>query len=72
MNKEIKYTYITRKKFKRIFYIGSITGALMWSIFGGLNAADPSNLYRGLCDAGLVLLTGTIAFCGGMFVRLKE
>jgi len=70
--KEIKYTYITRSKFKTIFYTGSIIGGLMFAIFGGLDAATPSNLYQGLRDFGLVLLSGTIAFCGGMLVRLKE
>ena len=69
---EIKYSYITRSKFKTIFWTGSIIGGLMWSIFGWLNAPTTTPIIEGLTFAGAVILSGTIAFCGGMLVRLKE
>lgn len=69
---EIKYTYIKKKEARSLFWIFSILGALMFSIFGGLNAAHYSNVFQGLRDAGLVLLSGTIAFFIGMLVKVKE
>lgn len=70
--KKIKYTYITKKQNKAIFWTGCIIGGLMFSIFGGLDAAQPSNLYQGLRDFGLVLLSGTIAFFVGMLCKVDE
>ncbi len=70
--KQIKYTYITRNTVKGIFWTGCIIGGAMWSIFGGLDAATPSNVYQGLRDFGLVLLSGTIAFSVGLMIKVKE
>lgn len=70
---QIKYTYLTKKQTKVIFWTGSILGGLAWAVFGGLSAANPSNnWYAGFADAGLVLLAGTIAFFVGMLCKAKE
>lgn len=70
--KKIKYKYITKESVRKIFWIGSIQGGLIWAIFSWLSTPFNNPLYVGLSNFGLVILAGTIGFCGGMLVKLKE
>lgn len=71
--KQIKYTYLTKKKTKAIFWTGCIIGGLLWSFSSWYNkmiAADP--LVEGLSYLGAMLLSSTIAFFVGMLCKVKE
>lgn len=69
----IKYRYVTKDWNRKVFYIGTITGALLYSLcFYYIKMIKPSTLLEGLSYLGAVLLGSTIAFIGGQLFKVKE
>jgi hypothetical protein len=69
----IKYRYVTKDWNRKVFYTGTITGALLYSFcFYYIKMVQPNDLLEGLSYVGAILLGSTIAFIGGQLFKVKE